>query len=273
MYASLASPAGAIQTPRPVAAATVHTLPIRARAGESARSNTANELCLACAMRNGCVPADLQPSELRRFETALHTKRRVAPKAYLYRAGEPASALYVIRSGFIKTSVTTEDGREQVTGFHMMGEVIGMESIGGGRHAGDAIALEQTDVCEIPFDALRKLFPEMPSLQQKLFEMVAQELHHERELMVLLGTMRAEERLAAFLLDLGRRYGARGYSALRFLLRMSRADIGSYLGLRLETVSRLFSRFQLERLIRIDYKSIEILDATALKTVIGRALN
>jgi CRP/FNR family transcriptional regulator len=273
MYATLPSHADAPQTPRPVAAATVHTLPIRIRAGESAYASATHEHCLACAMRNGCVPSELRPSELRRFETALHTKRRIAPKGYLYRAGEPASSLFVIRSGFIKTSVTTEDGREQVTGFHMMGEVIGMDAIGGGKRTGDAIALEQTDMCEIPFEALRKLFPEMPSLQQKLFEMVAQELQHERELMVLLGTMRAEERLAAFLLDLGRRYGARGYSALRFLLRMSRADIGSYLGLRLETVSRLFSRFQIERLIRIDYKSIEILDATALKMVIGRALN
>jgi CRP/FNR family transcriptional regulator len=224
-------------------------------------------------MRNGCVPAELRPSELRRFETGVHAKRRVAPRAYLYRAGERASSLYVIRSGFIKTSVTTEDGREQVTGFHMMGEVIGMDAIGGGQRADDAIALEHADVCEIPFAALQNLFPEIPSLQQKVFEIVVQELQHERELMVLLGTMRAEERLAAFLLDLGRRYHAHGYSASRFLLRMSRADIGSYLGLRLETVSRLFSRFQTEGLLRIDYKSIEILDPAALKSVIGRALN
>jgi CRP/FNR family transcriptional regulator len=229
--------------------------------------------CLRCAMRNACVPGGLTPSELARFEGSVHAKRRMAARKHLYRAGDEARSFYAIRSGFIKTSITTDDGREQVTGFHMMGEVIGLEAIGGGRHASDAIALENTDVCEIPFTALDRLSHDMPTLQHKLYQMVGQEFQHEREVRVLLGTMRAEERLAAFLLSLGRRYHARGYSPVRFLLRMSRADIGSYLGLRLETVSRLFSRFQTEGLLRIDNKSVEILDSTALKLVIGRALN
>jgi CRP/FNR family transcriptional regulator len=224
-------------------------------------------------MRNACVPGGLGATELSRFEGSVHAKRRIASRKHLFRAGDEARSFYAIRSGFIKTSVTTDDGREQVTGFHMMGEVIGLEAIGGGRHASDAIALENTEICEIPFAALEQMSHDMPVLQHKLYQMVGQEFQHEREVRVLLGTMRAEERLAAFLLSLGRRYQERGYSPFRFLLRMSRADIGSYLGLRLETVSRLFSRFQTEGLLRIDNKSVEIVDATALKLVIGRALN
>lgn len=229
--------------------------------------------CARCAMRGACVPAGLDAADLSRFEGLVNAKRRVAARRHLYRAGDEARSFYAIRSGFIKTSVTTDDGREQVTGFHMMGEVIGLEAMGGGKHASDAIALENTDVCEIPFTALDQLSHDIPTLQHKLYQMVGQEFQHEREVRVLLGTMRAEERLSAFLLSLGQRYKARGYSAVRFLLRMSRADIGSYLGLRLETVSRLFSRFQTEGLLRIDSKSVDILDPTALKLVIGRSLN
>jgi CRP/FNR family transcriptional regulator len=155
----------------------------------------------------------------------------------------------------------------------MMGEVIGLDAIGGSQHASDAVALEHTDVCVIPFAALESLSHDMPALQRKLYYMMSQEIQYEREAMLLLGTIRAEDRVASFLLNLGRRYEARGFSALRFLLRMSRAEIGSYLGLRLETVSRLFSKFEAEGLLRVDSKSLEILDPDGLKLVIGRSLN
>jgi CRP/FNR family transcriptional regulator len=224
-------------------------------------------------MRNVCVPAGLSPVEVARFETCVHGKRRIASGKHLYHAGDAAGALYAIRSGFIKATIVTDDGREQVTGFHMMGDVIGVDAIGGARRTGDAIALERTDVCEIPFTALENLSQEMPTLQRKLYHMLRQEIQDEREAMLLLGTMQAEERVASFLLNLGRRYQARGYSALRFLLRMTRADIGSYLGLRLETVSRLFSRFQAEKLLRVDSKSLEILNPDGLKLMIGHSLN
>ena len=256
-----------------VAVASVARIPVSTRFDASASAVSLKGPCLACAMRNVCVPAGLSPTEIARFETSVHGKRRLAAGQHLYRAGDAAGALYAIRSGFIKTSIVTDDGREQVTGFHMMGEVVGVDAIGGGRHQGDAIALEATDVCELPFAALENLSRDMPSLQRKLYHMMSQEIQHEHETMLILGTMRAEERVAAFLLNLGRRYQARGYSALRFLLRMTRADIGSYLGLRLETVSRLFSRFQAERLLRVDSRSLEILDLDRLKLMIGRCLN
>jgi CRP/FNR family transcriptional regulator len=259
--------------PRPhlVAVSSAGSFPARVPFDESAAAARPIAACAGCAMRNACMPADLSPSDLARFECSLNTKRRIAPGRHLYRAGDAARSLYAIRSGFIKTSLTTDDGREQVTGFQMMGDAVGLEAIGGSAYATDAVALELTEVCEIPFASLEELSRDVPRLQHRLYEMVAQEFQHDRESRVLLGTMHAEERLASFLLRLGRRYQARGYSARRFLLRMSRADIGSYLGLRLETVSRLFSKFQADGLLRIENRSVEILDATALKRLIGRA--
>ena len=253
--------------------ASVAQIPVSVRSNVSAKVVRLNIPCTGCAMRRICVPSDLNLSEIARFEEYIHAKRRIRPGQHLYRSGDPSGALYAIRSGFIKTSTVTDDGREQAIGFHMMGEVIGIDTICGGLHASEAIALEDTDVCEIPFASLENLSHDMPKLQWKLYHMMSQEIQNERAAMLLLGTMRAEERVASFLLSLGRRYEARGFSALRFLLRMSRADIGSYLGLRLETVSRLFSKFQAEGLLRVDSKSVEILDPEGLKLVIGRRLN
>jgi CRP/FNR family transcriptional regulator len=226
--------------------------------------------CSGCVLRNICAPAGLTPAEVARFDTCVRAKRKVAAGQHLYRAGDAAATLYGIRTGFVKTSIVTDDGREQVTGFRMMGEVVGIDAIGGGPRSGDAVALEDTEVCEIASAAIENLAREMPVLQRKLYQLMSEEIQQERETMLLLGTMRAEERVASFLLNLGRRYQARGYSAVRFLLRMTRADIGSYLGLRLETVSRLFSRFQAERLLRVDSRSLEILDADRLRLLIGR---
>ncbi len=260
-------------TEQSVAVASVARIPVSARFNVSFKVAPPKVACTGCAMRNVCVPAGLSPAEIAKFEASFHTKRRLAPGQHLYRAGDASGALYAIRSGFIKTSIVTDDGREQVTGFHMMGEVIGIDAIDGGQRVGDAIALEHTDVCEIPFAALANLSQEMPTLQRKLYHMISQEIQRERETMLLLGTLRAEERVASFLVNLGRRYQARGYSAVRFLLRMTRADIGSYLGLRLETVSRLFSRLQAERMLRVDNRTLEIRDLDRLKLVIGRTLH
>jgi CRP/FNR family transcriptional regulator len=229
--------------------------------------------CGACAMRKVCVPSEMSDPDLARFEDYLHVRRRIRTGQHLYRAGDVCHSLYAIRSGFIRTSTVSDDGREQVTGFHMMGEVIGIDMIGGGIHGSDAVALEDTEVCELSLSSLSSMASDIPGFQRKLYRMIGEEFVHEREAMLLLGSMRAEDRVALFLLDIGRRYSSRGFSALRFVLRMSRADIGSYLGLRLETVSRVFSRFQAESLLRVDGKSVAILDLARLKLVIGRGLN
>jgi CRP/FNR family transcriptional regulator len=167
--------------------------------------------------------------------------------------------------------VVTTDGREQVTRFHMMGDLTGLAAMAGQAHTTDAVALEGAEVCEIPFAALQRLTLRVPPLQHRLYCLMTQEIQAQRDALVLLGTMRAEERVAAFLLDLGQRYRALGFSASRFVLRMSRADIGSYLGLRLETVSRLLSRFQVDGLLRVEGKSVHIVDAEGLNSLIGQS--
>ncbi|MGE0805462.1 MAG: helix-turn-helix domain-containing protein [Burkholderiaceae bacterium] len=197
-------------------------------------------------------------------------RRRVRRGEYLYRGGADFQTLYVIRAGAFKTVLLTEDGREQVTGFHMVGEVLGLDAIGSDVYAGDAVALEDSDVAEIPFTALEERAARDPALQRELWRMLAAEIQRERTLMVLLGSMRAEERLAAFLLNLSQRMAARGFSASRFVLRMTREEIGSLLGLKLETVSRLLSRFQSEGLIRVRHREVEIQAMQALRSVIGR---
>ena len=199
------------------------------------------------------------------------TRRRVRRGDYLFHCGAPFHAVYGVRAGSFKTVLLTEDGREQVTGYHMAGEILGLESIGSEACSGDAIALEDSDVVEIPFSELDELASRDPALQRELFRLLAGEIQRERSLMLLLGSMRAEERLAAFLLNLSRRLAARGWSATHFILRMTREEIGSLLGLKLETVSRILSRFQAEGLLAVRNREITILEMHALKAVIGRA--
>jgi CRP/FNR family transcriptional regulator len=197
-------------------------------------------------------------------------RRRLKRGDYLYRYGAEFTALYGVHAGSFKSVLLTEDGREQVTGFHMAGEVLGLDGLGADFYNGDTIALEDGEVIEIARDALELLVRQEPLLQRELFRMLANEIARERALMLLLGSMRAEERLAAFLLNLSQRLAARGYSATRFILRMTREEIGSLLGLKLETVSRILSRFQAEKLIRVHNREIEISDLAQLRCVIGR---
>jgi CRP/FNR family transcriptional regulator len=197
-------------------------------------------------------------------------RRRLKRGDYLYRYGAEFTALYGVHAGSFKSVLLTEDGREQVTGFHMAGEVLGLDGLGADFYNGDTIALEDGEVIEIARDALELMVRQEPLLQRELFRMLANEIARERALMLLLGSMRAEERLAAFLLNLSQRLAARGYSATRFILRMTREEIGSLLGLKLETVSRILSRFQAEKLIRVHNREIEISDLAQLRCVIGR---
>ena len=190
--------------------------------------------------------------------------------AYLYRAGEHFQSIYAVRTGFFKTATLLNDGREQVTGFHMMGEIIGMDAISTDTHPCDAIALEDSEICEIHFSQLEQLSRNIPTLQRHLHRILSREIVRDHGIMLLLGSMKAEERLAAFLLNLSQRFAARGYSSSSFNLRMTREEIGSYLGLKLETVSRTFSKFQKDGLINVQNKYIELRDLVALKAILGQ---
>ena len=221
--------------------------------------------CVTCNLREVCLPRGLATESEALLDDLVLTRRRVKRGESLYRVGSGFDALYAVRSGFFKGRVVLEDGRDQVTAFHMAGEIMGMDGIGTERHTAEVIALEDSEVCVIPYARL-----EEPDLQRQLHKVMSREIVRDQGVMMLLGTMRAGERLAAFLLNLSQRFAARGYARDEFHLRMTRDEIGSYLGLSLETVSRLFSRFQEEGLITVQQKHVRILDARALKSLLSR---
>lgn len=228
-------------------------------------------VCTQCNLKELCLPLGLDNHELEKIDGLIAARRKIKRQQHLYRAGEPFEAIYAIRTGFFKTDILTEDGRDQVTGFQMAGEILGMDGISTDRHVCNAVALEDSDVCMIPYEKLEELSRRIEPLQRQFHKFLSREIVREQGIMMLLGSMRAEERLAAFLLNLSQRMRARGYSALEFNLRMTREEIGSYLGLKLETVSRAFSKFQDEGLITVHQKHIQILDSEGLRRLIGRA--
>ncbi len=225
--------------------------------------------CSNCNLHELCLPYGLSEEELVRLDDLVSTRRRIKRGDYLYRAGQVFDTIYAIRSGFFKTDVLLEDGRDQVTGFQMAGELLGLDGISGESHSCNAVALEDSEVCSIPFARLETLSREIHTLQHHFHKVMSREIVRDHGVMMLLGTMRAEERLAAFLLNLSQRFTARGFSHSEFYLRMTREEIGSYLGLKLETVSRAFSRFQEEGFIAVQQKHIRILDIAGLKRLMN----
>jgi CRP/FNR family transcriptional regulator len=223
--------------------------------------------CANCNLRELCLPKRIGDEDMARVEQIVFARRRLKRGDSLFKAGDPFNALYAIRSGFLKTTVLTADGREQVTGFQMSGELLGLDGIGTGRYNGNAVALEDSEACVLPFALLEQLGREVPGIQRNLHSVLSREIVRDHGVMMLLGSMSAEERLAAFLINLSRRFTARGYSPSDFYLRMTREEIGSYLGLKLETVSRLFSRFQADNMIEVQQKHVRILDIPGLEAL------
>jgi CRP/FNR family transcriptional regulator len=226
--------------------------------------------CSGCGMRELCLPVGLDAPALARLDALVGPRSRVRKGQAVYRAGERFHALYAVWVGSIKTTMLSEDGREQVAGYHLIGEIVGLDGIGHGQYCCTATALEDCEVCVLPFDRLEAVAREVQHLQRTLHRFLSREIERDHHVMLLLGSMTAEERLAAFLLDLAKRYRDRGFSASEFLLRMTREEIGSLLGLKLETVSRLFSRFQGEGLIQVQGRAVKILDFGALRAISGR---
>jgi CRP/FNR family transcriptional regulator len=245
-------------------------IPIEARSTASTTPARKFEVkCASCNVRELCLPEGLTPQDVASFEEVVYTRKRVKRGETLFAAGSSFSAVYAIRSGFFKVSVVDGEGREQVTGFSMGGELLGMDGIGSGSYSATATALEDAEVCVLPFARLEDLAANVRAFRRSLHIVLSREIVRDHGVMMLLGSMRAEERLAAFLLNLAKRFTRRGYSPSEFHLRMTREEIGSYLGLKLETVSRLFSRFQDNGLISVQQKYVRILNSDGLESMLA----
>jgi len=230
-------------------------------------TETIKVACSNCNLRELCMPMGFDKSEMQRLDEVVATRVKVKQGSNLFCHGDPFTSLYAIRTGFFKTCVSTEDGREQVTGFQMAGEIVGLDGIVNDQHTCNAVALEDADVCVMPFANVEDLSREFPVLQRHVHKLMSREIVRENSILMLLGNMRAEERLAAFLLNLVQRLHARGFSQSEFILRMSREEIGSYLGMKLETVSRTFSKFSEEGIIEVKQRYVHILEPDTLKKI------
>ncbi len=225
--------------------------------------------CSSCNLRELCMPAGLSTDEMSRLDSVISTRKRVKRGQSLFNNGERFTSLYAVRSGFFKTCVTSADGRDQVTGFQMTGEILGMDGIVNDHHSCDAVALEDAEVCVLPFDRIESLSREFSALQHHVHKIMSREIVREHGVMLLLGSMRAEERLAAFLLNLVQRLHSRGFSQSELVLRMTREEIGSYLGMKLETVSRTFSKFVDDGIIEVKQRYVQIKNTEALRAIVN----
>lgn len=224
--------------------------------------------CSNCNLRELCMPVDLSKEDFDRIDDLVGARRKIKRGTTLFRNGERFTSLYAIRTGFFKTCVASEDGRDQVTGFQMAGEVVGLDGIVSDHHTCDAVALEDAEVCVMAFDRIEEFSREIHSLQRHIHRITSREIVRGHGVMLLLGSMRAEERLATFLLNLVQRLHARGFSQSELILRMTREEIGSFLGLKLETVSRTFSRFVEEDIVEVKQRHVRILNSAALREIV-----
>jgi CRP/FNR family transcriptional regulator len=225
--------------------------------------------CHTCPVQPRCVPGGFEPELTHEFEQLLGHQLRVRKGKPVYRIGDKFEALFAIRSGSFKTVFFSEDGYEQITGYRLPAEVIGTDGIHNEIHREEAIALEDSVVCPLSFDELERLAVSRPALQRSIHRLLSREVARDHRSMLMLGSMRAEQRLVSFLLDLAARYQALGYSSSEFLLRMTREEIGNLLGLKLETISRLFSYLHREGMIQSQGRNVKILDGTALQLVMS----
>ena len=204
----------------------------------------------------------------------LGSARFIQDGVAIHRTGDELRSLYFLKTGFAKRLLHREDGREQVLGFPLNGELLGLEAIGGEYHSSTVQALGPCHVVEIPFRLMEVLMAQDPDVAKTVYRLIAAALREDYGWLAALGLLNAEERVAAFLLNLSRRYAERGYSGTKFLLRMTRAEIGGFLGLSLETVSRILSQLQRDRVLSVDRREIGILNMSALLAVgTNRPLN
>jgi CRP/FNR family transcriptional regulator len=217
--------------------------------------------CASCSLAELCLPVGLNREDVAKLELLIEPHSTLHADDHLFRVGDAFRAIFAVRSGYLKTYLVDDGGREQVLGFHLPGELVGLDAIYPERHQCNAVALDTASVCELPFHSIEALSLSVPSLQRSMFRLMSKELGESH---ALAGDLSAEERLAAFLLSLANRLKARGYSETRLTLAMPRRDIANFLALATETVSRVFTRFEKEGLIHVDRRDVTLLDLDRL---------
>ena len=222
--------------------------------------------CQTCTFSHLCLPFALNKDELASLDDIVIRKKPLHKHDFLVQTGEKFNSLFAVRSGSLKSTISDNAGAEQITGFHFPGDIIGFDAMRDNIYQSSVQALETAMVCELPFDTLEDVSERYPKLRQQIMRFMSAEIKHDHEMMMLLSKGNAEERLLHFISHLSMRFEQRGFSAKQFNLPMTRNDIGNYLGLTVETVSRLFSRFQKERIISVDAKLISIIDAQVIKS-------
>ncbi len=225
--------------------------------------------CKNCSLNALCLPMGLAMEDVDRLDNIVKRNRPLHRGDHLFRNSDRFRSLYVVKTGSVKTYTPSEDGGEQVLGFHLPGEIIGLDAIERETHSCSAKVLETSAICELPFSRLEELSSTIPSLQHQMYRLLSKEIGQDTEMLMLLGKKNAEERLATFLLSLSNRFKKRGLSATDFYLSMSRHEIGNYLGLAVETVSRLFTRFQDERLLKVERKHVQLRDIARLEVLVA----
>lgn len=243
--------------------------PLRATV-HSAVQASAQADCFVCRLRQSWLTRDSYGAGAQ--QPWLVSGRKAVDRGdFLFRAGDPLRNVYAVHAGQFKTTTSASDGRTQVTGFHVAGELLGLDAIGAGEHACDAVALEDAQVCVIGYGELLQMLGASSSLQQEFWQTMSNQIVRDHHVMLWLGSLKAEERVASFLLNLLERLHGLGFSASALVLRMTREEIGSYLGLTLETVSRAFSQFKRMGLLEVKERDIRILDRDRLMGMSCRA--
>jgi len=229
--------------------------------------------CQSCNLHDLCLPLGLDMGDIEKLDKIIKRSRPLQKGEYLFNSGDTFTSIYAVRSGSIKTFSESEQGDEQITGLYLPGELLGLDAINDNKHPCSAIALETTSLCEIPFDTLESLSSDIPELHHQLFRIMSKEIASDQSLLMLMAQKSAEERLAAFLVNLSSRLKVRNFSEVEFNLSMSRKDIGNYLGLTIETISRTFSRFQSEGILSTQRKYVNIHKLDVLKEMAGLSSN
>ncbi|MGS2717018.1 fumarate/nitrate reduction transcriptional regulator Fnr [Eionea flava] len=236
-------------------------------------SHNTNISCSDCRLSTVCLPLGLTPAQMVQVDDLIQHRPLLQKKSYLYHAGDAFEHLYVVRSGCVKTVMGTESGEEKITGFYLSGDIVGIEGISDQRYHSSAVALDTSSLCKIPFTEIEQLATTVHDLQRHMFTIMSKEIVTDQHAMMIMNKKKADARIAAFLLSLSGRFQRQHQSPFQWILPMSRGELGNYLGLTIETVSRVFTKLQKANIISINKRELEITSLKELQHIADLSTN